>query len=572
MSEQDLDALRLELAEAEAAEAAAYAAWLAAEKAKRKPRPEPEAPEPFTFPEIVQAFADNEEGDARLAIKLLEGRFCLDNLEGRPYRMNCTHWAPDTNREHQQALRTIAAHYRRVAEFYRVKAAERFKQNLDPKDPEYKRFNTLAGAYAKRASAIKSDRRTGSVWRVATAGAGTLGMDGEAWNSRPTLLPCGNCVVDLETGKAYDAEPAHRLLFNLASPVEYHGLSAEAPFWLENVGKIFCRDRDLKEYYGLLAGFAATGIQTKDAFVLYGPGGNNGKSLLTDWMSSVLGGFAGTIPVELLLEEKFLKAVDGPSATLVRLRGLRLAVFSEAQASHRFSMAAVKRYTAGGDRISARSPYATQPIEFPQTHTLLGHTNFIPQAIGNDPAFYDRLRLLFCGARFIAPDEGPEEPARHVYHRIPRWKLDEALRKEAPGILAWFVRFAREALRLGDMPRPPGVVLAQVKDYRQEQDLVGQFLRQCCVPDPEAKVQMKHLHAAFAKWSKDEQGFTEKNVWSVRSLARELKNRPEIQKRESNKVFYQGYRIMSDWQPEGYADNALPLDPPAGEAVDDVPF
>jgi putative DNA primase/helicase len=568
-SSVDLDELRREIEAEEAREAEEFEAWEKEQAAKRKGKDKP--PESiFSFREIVQAFHDNEAGDAALVVRLLGGRYCQDNLEAIPYRMNCTHWEADVNREHQRAIRAIAEEFRRLGRFYQAKAREALNMGV-PKG-ELKQIEKRMDAFFGRAKTILADRRANAIWRMSSCGEGSLGVDGTAWNRHPTLLPCKNCIVDLETGKPYAKGHAHELFFNKASPVDYLGTTQDAGPWDDLLEKVLCRNRDVIDYFGLLAGFAATGLQTKDFCLLFGPGGDNGKSVVTDWMCNVLGSMAGTIPVELLLEERFLRQSSAPNSEIVKLRGMRLAVFSEAQGNHRFSVAAVKRYTAGGDVLTARLPYATWPVEFSQTHTLLGHTNAIPQAAGSDNAFFNRLRIFFCGARFIAPEEGDEDPGGNVYHKVPRWKLDRDLEKVRSGILSWFVRMAMAALKLGDMPRPPSAVLQETKEYRSEQDLVGQFLGQCCVEKPEsdAKEQMRDLHAAFRAWQLKEQGFTEKNAWSVRALASELKGRPGIERESGRVIHYRGVQLLRDWAPGGLLFEGGKAR--ERSADDDVPF
>lgn len=508
-----------------------------------------EAPPEPTAGDVDRAFWDNEEGDARLVIDQFRGRFCHDNMEDVTYQFNCTHWFLDTNREHERAVRTVAAHYSKQA-MLAAKAAQEARQLDDA--PEAKRQEKIRENYNSRARQIRTQRRSSSIWRIATAGVGTLGVPGRGWwNRHPTLLPCANCVVDLETGKPYAAGPVNELYFNKASPVDYQGLNAKAEFWDDILDKCLCYDGELRAYFDLFAGVACTGLQTKDFFCGYGPGGDNGKSVIFEWMSWVLGDFAATINVALLLEEKFIRSSAGPSPDLMKFNGLRLAVGSEAQRNHRFSLSKIKQLTAGGDKITARSPYQQKEIEFDQTHTLLVHTNFLPQATANDNAFYNRLRVLPFKARFVPPGSPEICPDKHVYPRMPRTLIDRRIRAELPGILAWFVRNAREFLRLGDMPTPPGVVKAETQDYREEQDLVGQFLRQCCRLDPGSKEQMKNLHKAFSEWCVEEMGYQPKNVPSMRVLAGELKGRPGIEREESRVVFYKGLRLDEQWREGG---------------------
>ena len=102
-------------------------------------------------------------------------------------------------------------------------------------------------------------------------------------------------------------------------------------------------------------------------------------------------------------------------------------------------------------------------------------------------------------------------------------------------------------IKLGDMPRPPECVLSETKEYKEEQDLVGRFLLECCEYTSAGKEQMKNIYAAFKWWCIREKGFTPKDVWSQNNLGINFKMRPELTKIESNKVFYSGIRIRPEW-------------------------
>jgi putative DNA primase/helicase len=339
-----------------------------------------------------------------------------------------------------------------------------------------------------------------------------------------------------------------------ASPIEYHGLAAMADTWERTLSQALCRDEDRIRYFGQVMGYALTWLSNlKELYCAYGPGGDNGKSVIFETIGHVMGEYAGTIPVSLLVDDKYSKGQSGGiSLEEMKLRGLRCAMTSEAKRDQTFSMAKVKRIVSGGDVITARGLYSDF-VSWEPTHTLILHTNFMPRAEGNDLAFMNRLRIILFGARFIPGDAG-EDPndARHIYRAEPRAILDQRLRAEAPGILAWLVRNAREYLANLRIDAPESVK-AQCKSYHREQDLVGKFLESCCeILQPEVKGdQMKTVAGAFKRWLVESQGWEEKDTLSMRWLSAQFKDRLDIVKVQENPVTIYNILVNADWLPLG---------------------
>ena len=236
---------------------------------------------------------------------------------------------------------------------------------------------------------------------------------------------------------------------------------------------------------------------------------------------------------------------------MLKLRGLRMAVTSEADKKHQFDMGKIKALTSGGDRLEARGINAVDIVEFNPELTLVLHSNFLPSATGSDEAFFKRVKVLPFRAMFIAPKDGPEDVENHIYHAKPRTVVDAILAKEAPGIMAYVVRCAIKALKAGDMPPAPSAVLAETNQYRADQDMVGHFLRECTDPDKNNKEQMKDIYFAFRKWCIEEQSIVEKKVWSQNALGKDLKQRRGLDRIESNVTYYRGLRIKDEWR-KGY--------------------
>jgi len=497
----------------------------------------------ITVTDVELAFRSGEVGDSALAIKLMHGKFVYDHVLEKPFRFNCTHWFRDKNCSWRKALFDVADLYAQRAQYY-WDIANRTGEKDDLKKAE---------AWSKRVNSCRKVSKILDIWKGSTSGDGSLGISGDEWNKNPTLLPCVNVVIDLETGKPIPPDP--KQYFNMAATVPFKGLHEEAPLWMDTIQKALCYNPELIDYFEYMVGFAATGIQTKDFFCIYGPKGNNAKSVLFEWILKILGDFAVTIKVEMLLEESFMRSADGPSPALLKIRGRRMACTSEASDKHRFNVAKIKGLCSGGDRMEARGINASDIVEFIPECTLILHSNALPKAGGNDEAFYRRLKVIGFHAIFIKPNEGPEDPAKHVFHEIPRTEVDKRLTAESPGILAWIVRCAMKALRRGDMPQAPKCVLFETNQYRNEQDLVGHFMRECTEPDANNKEQMKDIYLAFRHWCKTEQMIPEKAIMSQNNLGKDLKQRPGLERIESNKTYYKGLRIKTECRSPEQEDN-----------------
>ena len=73
------------------------------------------------------------------------------------------------------------------------------------------------------------------------------------------------------------------------------------------------------------------------------------------------------------------------------------------------------------------------------------------------------------------------------------------LREEAPGILAWAVRGCLAWQQAGRLTSPAAVQDA-VEGYRQEMDLVQDFINEACLLDPTEETPANDLYGAYQRW------------------------------------------------------------------------
>jgi putative DNA primase/helicase len=511
-----------------------------ADQVKKTPadKEKPERPE-ITDEMLQRMFYANEVGDAELAVLLFRDRFVRDNATGIFYEFRDHRWHQCRNRETEAAIKEIAQEYSKAA----ARCAKAAKES---DEDAAKQAGWWKKSFNQRAHAVSARTRMRNVLDIATAGDSSLGITGDHWNSNHQLLPAANGVIDLETGKIRTGR--YNDWFFAGSPVEYKGYHHEGPFVPEFLRTLLCNDASLVEYMQNLLGFATTGVQTKDFFVAYGPLGWNGKSVLFDWVQRILGDFAATVPVELIYEDRFGRDPDKPSPQILRFRGLRLAIMTEPESNKRLSPAKVKQLTSGTDKLGGRNLNERELVSFWPTHTLIMHGNEVPRVQGHQGPFYDRLRMIPFRARFVRPDV-PEDPERHIHHQIPREKMNRILQEHDQEFLSFLVRCARRALELGDMPNPPDPVLNETRAFRDEEDLVGRFLRQCTKEEPTAQEQAKDVYRSFCYWCREEVGLTARSTPSMKAISADLRAHPHIEKVEGRTVVYGGIKIHQEWVP-----------------------
>jgi putative DNA primase/helicase len=202
-------------------------------------------------------------------------------------------------------------------------------------------------------------------------------------------------------------------------------------------------------------------------------------------VSRVLGpDYAVQLAPNLLFHER----KDGHPTGVADLYGKRFAATHELDAGTRLAEGLVKQIT-GGDRIRARR-MREDFWEFEPTHTLFLCANTKPVIRGTDDGIWRRIRVIPFGVQIPREEQDAGLPAR--------------LAEEAPGILAWLVAGAKEwqAEGLAD----PNSVLGATSDYRQDSDVVGQFLSDRCRLADGSYVKARALYEAYVAWHNEALG------------------------------------------------------------------
>ena len=182
------------------------------------------------------------------------------------------------------------------------------------------KLTELQKSLLKRASQLRDDKRRTACLKFAHTIENPLAIIGDEFDKKPMLFPCANGVIDLETGELLAGRPGDYL--SKSSPIEFLGIDSPAPLWEKTLLEIFGGNEDLVAYLQRLFGYGITGLVTEKVFpVLFGRTGWNGRSLIVETISHVMGDFAGSIPSEMLLSARFAKNSSGPISGHHELEG-----------------------------------------------------------------------------------------------------------------------------------------------------------------------------------------------------------------------------------------------------------
>lgn len=336
----------------------------------------------------------------------------------------------------------------------------------------------------------------------------------------PMLLNVLNGTIDLRTGTL--REHRQEDLLTCLAPVKYDA-GADAP----NFRRFLERVQPLEEMRAFLqraVGMTLTGeVFDQVLLFLYGLGAN-GKTVFLRLLQALLGlDYAHQAPTELLIA----KQNRGHPTELASLFRKRLAVCTEIGSGLRFDEQLVKQLT-GGDLVTARR-MREDFWTFPPTHKLWIAGNHKPVIRGTEEAMWRRMRLVPFTVTIPSDERDPS--------------LLDKLIQELPGILNWAIDGC--LLWKRDGLNPPAAVMAATAAYREEQDVLAEFLAAECVFHEKSKVSARDLYAAYTRWCEK----ANEEPLKQRTFGTRLTERGLDKTKTNGVVVYLGLGLRSDATP-----------------------
>jgi putative DNA primase/helicase len=409
---------------------------------------------------------------------------------------NGTHWEVDDG----------PLIYTKELEMVRSIYAELFKTADYREKLQIEKYAMQSESTHRRAQSVKA-----ATW-IPELNASVDNLDRDPW-----LLNVENGTVDLKTGELLP----HRQedMITKIAKVKYDK-DADCPKWKQFIREIMDFKPDLISFLQIAAGWAISGdISEQAMFILYGTGAN-GKSTFLNVIERLLGDYATST-----YAETFMKRNNGTATNdIARLRGARFVLSTETEQGKRLSEHLIKQVT-GNDTLTARFLYG-EYFNFVPTFKIFMASNHKPVIRGTDHGIWRRIKLIPFTIRI-----SPEKMDRY---------LDKALSEERSGILNWLiegaVRWQNEGLKT------PAAVHYATEEYRDEMDVIGNFLKERCVQKPELSIRARELFRAYQEWCEENNELaTSERMFGIR-----MKELGISQKRAADARHWEGLGLLQN--------------------------
>ncbi|AMR06489.1 phage/plasmid primase, P4 family [Bacillus thuringiensis] len=297
----------------------------------------------------------------------------------------------------------------------------------------------------------------------------------QEFDTHKYLLNVENGIVDLKTGKLqqHDRELGLTKITNIVFDE-----NAKCPEWLNFLDQIFQGDKELTEYMQRLIGYSLTGEITEQIMVFLIGGGSNGKSTFINIIKDIMGDYGRQAKSDTFIKKK----ETGANNDIARLVGSRFVSAIESEDGEQLSEAFVKQIT-GGEPVLARF-LRQEFFEFIPEFKVFFTTNHKPVIKGVDEGIWRRIRLIPFNLQL--PKEKRDK------------KLPEKLSLEMPGILNWAIEGCLKWQQSG--LNDPAIVMKATGDYKEEMDILGPFMFECCFKREDYQIEAKELYEVYANW------------------------------------------------------------------------
>ena len=386
-------------------------------------------------------------------------------------------WKPDTTSDHSIATGFVNG----LSKYIAAEAAQLADQASTEQSKDLRKLlMSQATDLIKWAAASENAHNIGSGLQLSKY---ALLRDYDALNADPWLFNCQNGTLDLRTGYLRPHNSADLITF--VAPVTFDS-AATCPTWQRFLLEVFADDETMVAFIQRAVGWSLTGVVKERAlFFLYGENGKNGKSTLVETIMKLVGicgentfGYSRKVTADTFMKSKNHDDNQRKAATLA---GPRFVCTSEVAEEHRLNEQLIKDIT-GGDTIEARKLYQEAFTFKPKFKPWMAG-NYKPTITGTDDAIWDRVKMVEFDVSFAGRED---------------LELPTKLAAELPGILNWSIRGCLEWQQSGLQP-PPKVVAATAA-YREEMNVFGPFLTECCVIHKNAEVWSSQLWAAYKDW------------------------------------------------------------------------
>ena len=294
----------------------------------------------------------------------------------------------------------------------------------------------------------------------------------------PWLFNVSNGTIDLRTGKLSDHDRTDYI--TKSSPVEWRE-DATCPLWDTFILEAMEGDEEVVDFLHRFFGYCLTGLVSEQVLLFMEGTGCNGKTSALLLLMHVLGDYAIQGAPGLLMSKKN----ESHPTEVADLEGARFVANAEVEKGKPFAESLIKQLT-GSDPIKARK-MRKDFWQFEPTHKLCIAANHRPIIKGNDEGIWRRIIRIPWNRRIPDSQKDPFFVSK--------------LKKEAPGILNRLLEGCLQWQKTG--LKPPEKVTLATEEYREEMDVLADYMEERCLVGKGQRVIKKQLYLDYVEWCED---------------------------------------------------------------------
>ena len=315
-------------------------------------------------------------------------------------------------------------------------------------------------------------------------------------------------------------EPEHMVTKLLSG--SYPAAQAKCSKFDKFLNDVYCEDKGLIDYEQLRGGYDMLGLTEEHKLHFLEGGGCNGKSTLIAILLGMMGDYGKAFRPSLICGKD-----DADRFSTAALQGVRLAVISEL--SGFLNTDKIKNIT-GGDTVEAERKFQ-DTFNFEPAASLLISVNTMPVLNMIDYAIRRRIRIIPFNREF-----SKKEIVKSLSKKI--------LNEELEGLTRFYLHGMMRYLRGETLDDMPDAIAKATGDYLDEQDIVGNWLRDRCKVMDMYEDSAERLYQSFKSYSIDA-GI--KNPKSKKSLGAALRKQHGVKSYHRNiGDWWVGIRLKTD--------------------------
>lgn len=226
--------------------------------------------------------------------------------------------------------------------------------------------------------------------------------------------------------------------------------------------------------------------------------GQNGKSMLVKLMQLILGSYSGELDVGFYTQERAKRGQSTPE--LFAIIGVRFAITSEPSEGDKMNEGPMKQLTSGTDPMSCRAPYGQLMKFIPQANAIIMANHFL-EVKSRDHGTWRRIRVVQFKSLFTDDpvSNDPEKPYQYK-------KIDNLDLKFAEWKFVFMAMLVEKAFLTNGICKVCDIVSASSNQYRQNQDVLSEFIGEKIVKDISCKLKKSTVCYEFNEWYRSTYG------------------------------------------------------------------